>query len=50
MEVDLSRMDATDQANLVRAGQISPLELVDSAIDRITALNPALNAVIWERF
>jgi amidase len=47
---DLSLPDATDQAALVRTGQVSPLELVDSAIERITALNPVLNAVIWDRF
>jgi amidase len=47
---DLCRLDATGQAALVRTGKASPLELVDNAIDRITALNPALNAVVWERF
>jgi amidase len=47
---DLSQLDATDQAALVRAGQVSPLELVDSAIEGITTQNPNLNAVIWERF
>jgi amidase len=47
---DLCRLDATAQAALVRSGQASPLELVDNAIERITALNPALNAVVWERF
>jgi amidase len=47
---DLSQLDATDQAALVRAGQVSPLELVDTAIESITTLNPNLNAVIWERF
>ena len=44
------RMDATAQAELVRSGQASPLELVDHAIGRIEALNPRLNAVIHERF
>jgi amidase len=50
MASDLSRLDATDQAALVRSREVSPLELVDSAIERITTLNPDLNAVIWERF
>lgn len=50
MADDLFTLDATDQAALVRTGQVSALELVDSAIERITALNPGLNAVIWERF
>jgi amidase len=47
---DLSLLDATGQAALVRAGQVSPSELVDSAIEGITSLNANLNAVIWERF
>jgi amidase len=47
---DLVALDATAQAALVRAGDASPLELVDAAIARVEALNPALNAVIHERF
>jgi amidase len=50
LTTDFSALDATDQASLVRTGQASALELVDGAIGRIDALNPALNAVIWERF
>ena len=37
-------------AALVRRGEATPLELVDSAIDRIQRLNPALNAIIHPRF
>lgn len=43
-------LDATAQAELVRSGEASPLELVDDAIDRIERLNPQLNAVIHPRF
>jgi hypothetical protein len=43
---DLSTLDATAQAELVRRGEASPLELVDAAIDRIDKLNSELNAVI----
>lgn len=39
-------MDATAQAELVRSGEASPVELVEAAIERIEALNPELNAVI----
>jgi amidase len=39
-------MDATAQAQLVRDGEASPVELVEAAIERIEALNPELNAVI----
>jgi amidase len=42
--------DATTQAARVRAGEVSPAELVGAAIHRIEALNPQLNAVIQERF
>ena len=42
--------DATEQAELIRTGAVSALELVDAAIARIEALNPTLNAVIWTRF
>jgi amidase len=47
---DLSRLDATAQAELVRDGEASPAELVDAAIARIEALNPELNAVIHPLF
>jgi len=50
MDPDLAFLDATAQAELVRSGQVSPLELVDAAIERIERLNPRLNAVIHERF
>ncbi len=38
--------DATALAELVRRGDVSPLELVDAAIERIERLNPSINAVI----
>ena len=43
-------IDATAQAELVRSGEVSPLELAEEAIGRIEALNPQLNAVIHELF
>lgn len=43
-------LDAVGQADLVRRGEVSPVELVDGAIARIEAVNPTLNAVIHERF
>jgi amidase len=46
----LTWLDATAQADLVRRGEVSPIELVDAAIARIEALNPRLDAVIWDRF
>lgn len=50
MTDDLSLLDATAQAELVRRGDASPAELVDAAVARIEALNPQLNAVIHDRF
>jgi len=47
---EFAHLDATAQAALVRAGEVSALELVDAAIERIERGNPALNAVIHRRF
>ncbi len=43
-------LDATAQADLVRSGEVSPGELVEAAIARITEVNPKLDAVIRTRF
>src|SRR5437016_1434470 len=43
---EVAARDALDQAELVRSGQVSALELVRWAIERIDQLNPALNAVV----
>jgi len=43
-------MDATDQAQLIRSGEASPVELVEEAISRVEAVNPEVNAVIHELF
>jgi amidase len=43
-------LDATAQADLVRRGEVTPTELVDTAITRIETLNPHLNAVITMLF
>jgi amidase len=50
MDESLARLDATAQAELIRAGEAGPLELVDAAIERIESLNPQLNAVIHPLF
>lgn len=50
MTEELARLDTVAQAELVRSGQLSAVELVQAAIDRIEALNPALNAVIHTMF
>lgn len=43
-------MDTVAQAELVRSGALSPVELVQAAIERIEQRNPQLNAVIHEMF
>src|SRR3954465_4097772 len=50
MSDDLARLDATAQAELVRKGEASPLELVDAAIERIEAANGEVNAVIHKLY
>ena len=45
MGQELANLDATAQAELVRRGQATPLELVDAAIARIEKRNPELGAV-----
>jgi amidase len=50
MPDDLTWLDASQQAALVRRGEITPRELVDAAIARIERVNPRLNAVIIPLF
>ena len=38
--------DATGLAELVRSGDVTPVELLDIALARVAALNPTLNAVV----
>ncbi len=49
MTDELAWLDATAQADLVRSGAVTPVELVDAALRRIEAMNPTLNAVIIDR-
>jgi amidase len=46
----LAHHDATALAELVRRGEVTPLEAVDAAIARIERINPQLNAVITPLF
>ena len=43
---EIATLDMTAQAALVKKGEVEPIELVESAIERIEKLNPELNAVI----
>lgn len=48
--VELAGLDATAQAELVRRGEVSAVELVAAAIDAAERLNPRLNAIIHPRY
>ena len=50
LAAELGALDLAAQAALVRRGEVTPLELVDGAIERIEAVNPALNAVVTPSF
>ena len=43
---DLGARDATALAEMVAAGEVSPLELLDAALAAVEARNPAINAVV----
>jgi amidase len=43
-------MDAVDQAALVAKGEVTPLELLEAAIERIERIDPLLNAVVIRWF
>ena len=45
-----STYDGLGLAELVRNGEVHPKELVESAIERIERLNPALNAVVHKMY
>lgn len=47
---EYSSYDAMGLAELVKRGDASPLELLDLAIARTQAVNPAINAVVLEHF
>ena len=43
----LAELDAVAQAALVRAGDASPRELAEAALERIDELDPLLGSVVW---
>ena len=46
----LADLDAVGQAELIRAGEVHPKEVVEAAIARIKALDPTLNALVFRDF
>lgn len=47
---EYSALDATALAELVRKKEVSPLEVLDTAIEAIRQVNPAVNGVVDETF
>ena len=47
---ELAGLDATRCAALVRAGELTPLELVDAAIGRAEQVNGTLNAIVTKMY
>jgi amidase len=47
---ELALLDAIAQAELVKKGEVKPIELIEAAIKRIEKVNPALNAVVTEMY
>jgi Asp-tRNA(Asn)/Glu-tRNA(Gln) amidotransferase A subunit family amidase len=43
---DLAALSATDIVALVKARQISPVEVIEASLGRIERYNPTLNAVV----
>lgn len=50
LATELSTLDATAQAELVKSGDVTAIELTETAIARIEALDPGLNAVVTPTF
>lgn len=44
---EVGQLDAIDQAQLVASGQCKPAELVEWAIERAEALDPALHSIVY---
>jgi Asp-tRNA(Asn)/Glu-tRNA(Gln) amidotransferase A subunit family amidase len=46
----LTALSATEMARQIRDGTLSPVDLIDAHIDRIEAVNPAINALVIPTF
>jgi aspartyl-tRNA(Asn)/glutamyl-tRNA(Gln) amidotransferase subunit A len=46
MSTELMYADATKLAELIRTGEVSPVEVVQAHLDRIAAVNPKVNAIV----
>src|SRR6202140_3226699 len=46
MKTEIIYSDATKLAELIRAREVSPVEVVQAHLDRIKAVNPKINAIV----
>ena len=46
MSTELIYSDATKLAELIRAREVSPVEVMKAHLDRIEAVNPKVNAIV----
>src|SRR5215469_16257487 len=44
--IDIVKVDATRIAELIARRELSPVEVMQAHLDRITAVNPKLNAIV----
>lgn len=44
---ELTWMSATEMAPAITAGELSPVEVAESVIDRIASVDPGIGAVVW---
>ena len=50
MTDELIRYDAIELGNLIRKGEITPMEILEITIERIERVNPRINAVIHKLY
>ena len=47
---ELLNKSALELARLIREKEVSPVEVVETHIEKVEQVNPALNAMVWDRF
>ena len=46
MEAELTRLDATELAELIRSRKVSSFDIVQAHLERIAAVDPKTNAIV----
>lgn len=50
MEDGFLNLDATDVSRMIKSGDMSPVEAVETAVNRAKRVNPTINAIVLDRF